>query len=382
MGRAIAVVIPAGGSGERLGAKLPKALVQLAGITLIERAVAQMAPIASQIIVAAPAHYLTEFTDLLGDGITVVAGGTTRSESVKAALAVVDPKSEYVLVHDAARALAPTSLATRVIEELVSGAEAVVPALEVVDTIKVVSTDGFVTATPDRSTLRSIQTPQGFSYAKLVEAHQSALSYTDDAVAIEAIGVQVKVVAGEANALKITTANDLLIATQLALPSHNLATIKVGIGTDAHAFSYDSMKKLALACLEWPEVAGLEGHSDGDVAAHAICDALLSAAELGDLGSNFGTSRLEYAGASGEKLLQETLALVKNAGFEINNVAVQIVGNRPKIGPRRAEAIAALSAALGGASVSVSATTTDGLGFTGEGRGLSAIATALLSARQ
>jgi 2-C-methyl-D-erythritol 2,4-cyclodiphosphate synthase len=154
--------------------------------------------------------------------------------------------------------------------------------------------------------------------------------------------------------------------------------IRVGIGTDAHAFSADSSRKLWLAGLLWDGEVGVDGHSDGDVAAHAICDALLSAANLGDLGSNFGVSDPKYAGASGSTLLSETLNKVKNAGFEIQNVAVQIVGNRPKIGPRRAEAIAALSKALAGSAVSVSATSTDGLGFTGEGKGLSAIATALM----
>jgi len=193
---------------------------------------------------------------------------------------------------------------------------------------------------------------------------------------VEAIGVSVKVIAGEERALKITTKSDLATATALLLPNSQ-KQIRVGIGVDAHAFGNDQSKKLSLAGLIWDEVA-LDGHSDGDVAAHAICDALLSAANLGDLGSNFGVSDKKYAGASGGQLLSETLVKIKAAGFVIENVAVQIVGNKPKISTRRSEAIAALSKALAGAKVSVSATSTDGLGFTGEGKGLSAIATALI----
>ncbi|NDF57312.1 MAG: 2-C-methyl-D-erythritol 2,4-cyclodiphosphate synthase [Actinobacteria bacterium] len=150
------------------------------------------------------------------------------------------------------------------------------------------------------------------------------------------------------------------------------------MGVDAHAFTTDKTRKLSLAGLVWESEDGLDGHSDGDVAAHAICDALLSAADLGDLGSNFGVAEAAYAGASGAKMLAECLVKVKSAGYKIENVSVQIVGNRPKIAPRRAEAISALSKALSGAKVSVSATSTDGLGFTGEGKGLSAIATALI----
>jgi 2-C-methyl-D-erythritol 4-phosphate cytidylyltransferase/2-C-methyl-D-erythritol 2,4-cyclodiphosphate synthase len=187
----------------------------------------------------------------------------------------------------------------------------------------------------------------------------------------------VKTIAGEESAFKITNKSDLSRAIQFLLPN-STRQIRVGIGTDAHAFSTEKSKKLSLAGLIWPDEIGLEGHSDGDVAAHAICDALLSAANLGDLGSNFGVADAKYAGASGAQMLRETLAKVVGAGFEIQNVSVQIVGNRPKIAPRRAEAISALSNALGGAAVSVSATSTDGLGFTGEGKGLSAIATALL----
>jgi len=374
----VALLIPAAGSGERFGAPIPKALVQLNGRTLIEHAVLNLGPIATQIIVAAPVGFEADFRKILGDSVIVVTGGSTRTKSVKIALESISPETEYVLVHDAARPLATSELGQRVIDALAAGDVAVIPALDVADTIKEVDASNYVVSTPNRERLRAVQTPQGFARETLVKAHMQNIEATDDGALVEAMRGKVKLIEGENRALKITNPEDLASALKYLIPNQ-ASDIRAGVGVDAHAFSQDPKRELWLAGLHWENEVGVDGHSDGDVAAHAICDALFAAANIGDLGSNFGTSKPEYAGASGERLLKETFNLVSAAGFEIQNVAVQIVGNRPKIGPRRIDAITKISQALGGAQVSVSATTTDGLGLTGEGRGIGAIATALIA---
>jgi len=375
-----AAIIAGAGMGHRLGADIPKALIQIDGVTLIERAFAALSTVVDEIVITAPAGYEDQFRAIVGDSATVITGGVLRSDSVNLALKSLSPSTKYVLVHDAARALATSELAQRVLHGLTSGESAVIPALSVVDTIKEVDRDGYVRSTPDRSILRAVQTPQGFSVDVLKRAHEASEDATDDAALVEALSVKVKTIPGEARAMKITNPEDIAMAVTLVRDLD--ANMRVGVGTDAHAFSSDSSRPLWLAGIHWPDVVGVDGHSDGDVAAHAICDALFSATGLGDLGSNFGVSDPQYSGASGATLLAETFTRISKAGYVINNVAVQIVCNKPKIGPRRAEAINALSRALGGAPVSVTATSTDGLGFTGEGKGISAIATALVARKK
>ena len=368
-----AAIIAAAGSGERFGATLPKALITLGNRTLIEHAVAALAPIASEIVICAPAGYEKQIQELVGADITVVTGGITRSDSVRAGITALTGNNKYVLVHDAARALASTQLAKNVLAALEKGEVAVIPGLELIDTVKSVDSSGHVTSTPDRASLRRVQTPQGFDLEILKKAHSSGANATDDGALVEAIGHKVLIINGEDRALKITTPADLATALSTLGDSSEFRT---GVGVDAHAF--EEGRELWLAGLHWPNEVGVAGHSDGDVAAHAICDALFAAGQLGDLGSNFGTDKPEYAGASGVTLLKETMQKISSAGYSISNVTVQIIGNRPKLTSRRSEAIATLSAALGGANVSVLATTTDGMGLTGEGRGIAAIASALL----
>ena len=211
-----AVIIPAAGSGERLGFGIPKAFVEVSGETLIERAVRNISSVAGLIVIAAPVGYEDQMRKLFSaDSVKVVAGGSLRSQSVANALKAIPDQIRYVLVHDAARAFAPTVLAEQVLAELIAGQEAVIPAVDVIDTIKVIDSKGFVTATPDRKTLRAIQTPQGFTKDALRQAHLSGADATDDAALVAQLGIPVKVISGDSRARKITTLDDLTWAQDL-----------------------------------------------------------------------------------------------------------------------------------------------------------------------
>ncbi len=371
-----AVIVVAAGSGSRLASSLPKAFVSLGRQPLLHHVVNRMSEWtrwASLVLVVpegyeAPARALSSHLD----SVHVVTGGETRGASVQSGLDALPAGVTHVLIHDAARLLMPLEVYDRVLDELESGAKAVIPHIPVVDTLVTVdgsSTQGDI----NRDALGAVQTPQGFDLELLRQAYSSvAVEFTDDAAVMRCAGYDVVGVEGDPRGFKITYPDDLVRAESLL--GKNSAPL-VSVAMDVHQF--DSTEPLWLAGIEWPGEPGLSGHSDGDAVVHAIVDAILQAAGLGDLGTHFGTSRPEFAGAKSRVFLEHTLGLLEERSLQVSSVAVQIVANAPKIGPRREEAQVTLSG-LVGAPVSISATTSDGLGFTGRGEGLLAIATAVL----
>ncbi|RZS57295.1 2-C-methyl-D-erythritol 2,4-cyclodiphosphate synthase [Microcella putealis] len=402
----LGIVVVAAGSGTRLGAAEPKAFVELGGATLLEHALTAIARLdeEARVVVVAPSIRVDAATAIAGRVLapgygTVVAGGAERQDSVAAgiaALAAADTAGalDVVLIHDAARALTPSTVFARVAERVRASGAGVVPALPMIDTVA--ETDGADTVerVADRSRLAVLQTPQGFPFAAYRAAIAGASTgHTDDTSVFAAAGHDVVTVTGDEASLKITTPWDLrraelILAERGGAPTGQgpsqasramlgpAAALRTGVGIDVHA--YDDTAECWLGGLFWPNEPGLAGHSDGDAVSHAICDALLSAAGLGDIGSRFGVDDPRFADARGEVFLTATIELLAEAGYRVENVAVQLVAARPRFAPRRREVEQHLTAILG-APVSVAATTSDGLGFTGRAEGVTAVATALVS---
>lgn len=374
-------VIVAAGRGLRLGSTLPKQFLPLGGRTVVARSVdAFLAhPSVRRVVVAIGPGDEALFGEAVGSRarmVRTVTGGDTRQASVKAALAALaDDPPARVLVHDAARPFVTAALIDRVAAALDAHA-AVVPGVAVADTLKRVS-DGAVAATVARDGLVAVQTPQGFHYAALVAAHERMTGMaTDDGGVMEAAGHTVAIVEGERTNYKITTADDLAAAQ-----SSVRGIPVVGQGFDVHRLEPGGPMVLGGITIEAD--MRLSGHSDADVALHALTDALLGAIADGDIGHHFPPSDMTWKGASSDRFLAFAAERVRVTGGEIAHLDLTIICERPKIGPHR-ERMRARIAEIAGvplARVAVKATTTERLGFTGRGEGIAAQAAATVLRR-
>jgi 2-C-methyl-D-erythritol 4-phosphate cytidylyltransferase/2-C-methyl-D-erythritol 2,4-cyclodiphosphate synthase len=372
-------LVVAAGRGSRFGGALPKQYLTLDGVSLLRHAVAAFAehPRVADVLVAIRPEDRELFNcAVAGLGVMApVAGGPTRQDSVRLGLEALAPNCpERVLIHDGARPFPDSMLIDRVIEGL-DRASAVIPCLPICDTIKRAE-DGVIRATIDRSELWRAQTPQGFHFEAILAAHRAAAGreLTDDSAVAEAAGLAPVLVAGSEDNLKVTTAEDLATAERLIAARQG--DVRVGQGFDTHAFAAGDYVRIC--GVEISHDASLAGHSDADVGLHALTDAVLGAIGAGDIGMHFPPSDPRWRGAASDQFLRHAAALVRARGGAIAAVDVTIICERPKIGPHRAAMIERVAAILGiaGARVSVKATTTDKLGFTGRGEGIAAQAVA------
>lgn len=374
---AVWTIVVAAGSSTRFGR--PKLLESLGSARVVDHAVADAVAASDGVVVVTSSSEISD--GLLVDA--VVPGGATRSESVRAGLSAIPSDVALVLVHDAARPGAGVSVFERVIDALRAGADAVVPAVAVSDTIKRV--DGrYVMDTPDRAALVAVQTPQGFTAAALRSAHSAAIEATDDAAVIEAAGGTVVTVEGAIANEKITTTQDLVHArARWAVRADHeeagtpMGEMRIGHGFDMHRISDDPERPMVLGGVRFDGVPGLVGHSDADAVTHAVIDAVLAAAGLGDIGQQFPDTDEQHAGADSMDLLGVTMGLVADEGWRVVNVDCTVIADRPKLAPRRSEMESLLSAACSGV-VTVKGKTTEGVGALGRGDAVVAQAVALL----
>ncbi len=366
-------IVVAGGTGQRFGG--PKQYEPLGDTRVLDWSVAAARRASAGVVLVVPA------TDAEREG--GVAGGASRSESVRAGLAQVPAAATIVCVHDAARPFADAAQFRRVIDAVSGGADGAIPGIAVADTIKQVGADGTVTHTPDRSSLMAVQTPQAFRASVLRAAHAGSDTATDDAALVEAAGGRVVVVAGDPNNRKITEPDDLTWARSRVQPAQggtmNMPIIRVGQGFDIHRFSDDPDRPLVLGGVVFEGSRGLHGHSDADAAAHAVTDALLGAAGLGDIGEHFPDTDPQWKGADSLVLLRHAAALVREAGFQVGNVDCSVVCEAPKLAPHKAAMQQRLSEAAG-APVTVKGRRAEGLGALGRREGIAVWAVAVITA--
>ncbi|MEQ1874701.1 MAG: 2-C-methyl-D-erythritol 4-phosphate cytidylyltransferase [Ilumatobacteraceae bacterium] len=370
-GETVWTIVVAGGTGQRFGG--PKQYERLGDRRVLDWCVAAATSASDGVVVVVPA------ADATREG--GIAGGATRSDSVRAGLAQVSAEATIVCVHDGARPFASSDLFATVIAAVIDGADAAVPGLPVSDTIKQVAADGKVIGTPARAALRAVQTPQAFRADVLRRAHASAGDATDDAALVEAAGGRVVVVAGEEHNRKITDPDDLRWARQHIRQEDEAMTTRVGQGFDIHRFSDDAARPLVLGGIVFEGSRGLHGHSDADAVAHAVIDALLGAAGLGDIGEHFPDTDPKWKGADSIELLREAASLVRAAGFSIGNVDCSVVCEAPKLAPQR-EAMQQRLSDAAGAPVTVKGRRAEGLGALGREEGIAVWATAIISAVQ
>ena len=374
-----AAVIVAAGRGTRAGGEIAKQWQPLAGKRVLDWTIEafRTSPFIGRIVVVV---HPDEIDMIGGADILVVPGGNSRAASVRAGLeALAGSAPEAVLIHDGARAC----VSDRVIEDMtrmVEKYEAVAPGLAVNDALWSDAGDGFheVTATVDRSHLYRAQTPQAFRFAAILDAHrQHGGDAADDVEVARAVGMSVRIGPGHPDNIKITTPEDFLRAERI-LKERQTMDIRLGNGFDVHRFGPGD--HVTLCGVDIPHSRGLQGHSDADVAMHAVTDAIYGALAEGDIGQHFPPSEAEWKGAASDIFLRHAVERVAARGFTISNLDITIICEQPKIGPHAAAMRARMAEITGldEGRISVKATTSEKLGFTGRGEGIACIATATL----
>jgi 2-C-methyl-D-erythritol 4-phosphate cytidylyltransferase / 2-C-methyl-D-erythritol 2,4-cyclodiphosphate synthase len=372
-GRTAAVVVAAG-QGLRAGQPLPKQFAHWRGKPVLRHSVEALAAAGvTPIVVAIPAGAEEIASAALQGiaGVRLVTGGSTRQHSVRLGLEALESAApDHVLIHDAARPILPDEVVQRLLAALAIQ-QAAIPVLPVADSLAQ-DNDGMMGSPADRNTLRRVQTPQAFHFAAILAAHRAwpgEASAGDDAQVAQAAGIGVAMVEGDEVLHKLTYAADF---APIAPP------VRIGSGYDVHRLAQG--EELWLCGIKIEHDQGLAGHSDADVAIHALVDALLGAIGAGDIGEHFSPSDPQWRGAASHQFLTHAASLVAAAGYAIGNIDLTLICEAPKIGPRRAEMRARLAELLGidSGQVSVKATTTEKLGFAGRGEGIAAQALATL----